>query len=162
MPNADVMNFLNEKFAGVVTNIVAPRERRIFAETTTDKLVEVVRALKEWGLGNLGNIIGLDSGDRFEAIYNLSDDQGLLFNLKVFTPRTDPKIPTVTDVFPGVFLYERELMDLFGIEVIGAPPGRRYPLPDNWPADQYPLRKDWKGLPPEADVKPYTSGGDPV
>jgi membrane-bound hydrogenase subunit beta len=23
------------------------------------------------------------------------------------------------------------------------PEGFRYPLPDDWPANQYPLRKDW-------------------
>jgi membrane-bound hydrogenase subunit beta len=33
---------------------------------------------------------------------------------------------------------------MFGIEVEGVPPGRRYPLPDDWPEGQYPLRKDWK------------------
>jgi Ni,Fe-hydrogenase III component G len=34
-------------------------------------------------------------------------------------------------------------MDLLGIKVEGLPEGRRYPLPDNWPQGQYPLRKDW-------------------
>ena len=109
---------------------------------------------------NLGTITGLDSGEKFEIIYHFYDAQGLVFNLKVFIPRDDPKVPSVTEVFPGSFLYERELMDLFGIEVVGTPSGRRYPLPDNWPAGQYPLRKDWKGLPPDVNVKPYTSGGE--
>jgi len=33
---------------------------------------------------------------------------------------------------------------MLGVQIEGLPPGKRYPLPDNWPAGQYPLRKDWK------------------
>ena len=32
---------------------------------------------------------------------------------------------------------------MLGIKVEGLVPGRRYPLPDDWPKGQYPLRKDW-------------------
>jgi len=160
MPGAELSNFLGEKFPGVVSNVTIPRERRVFAETTADRLVEVTRALKEWGMVNLGTITGLDSGEQFGIIYHFYDAQGLVFNLKVFIPRSDPRVSTVTEVFQGSFLYERELMDLFGIEVIGTPPGPRYPLPDDWPAGQYPLRKDWSGLPPQAEKKPYPSEGE--
>jgi Ni,Fe-hydrogenase III component G len=144
--NEEIIKSLETKLKGAVFNIVAPRERRIFAETSLPKLVEVTRLLKEWGMVNIGMITGLDGGDKFEVIYHFYDIHGLLLNLKIFTPRNDPKIPTVTSVFPGVFLYERELMDLLGIIVEGIPPGRRYPVPDDWPEGEYPLRKDWKGL----------------
>jgi membrane-bound hydrogenase subunit beta len=153
MPHEDIIKFLEEQMDGVVTHVVSPRERRIFAETEPENLVKVVQALKDWGFVNLGNIIGLDLTDRFEVIYQLYDRQGLVLNLKTFTPRDNPVVPSVAHIFPGVFLYERELMDLFGIQVEGTPPGRRYPLPENWPAGQYPLRKDWKGLPVEDAAK---------
>ena len=151
--NEEIIKSLEAKLKGAVHNFVAPRERRIFAETSVAKIVEVTQWLREWGMVNLAMITGLDSGENFEVIYHFYDVPGLLFNLKIFTPKSNPKIPSVTSVFPGVFLYERELMDLFGIMVEGIPPGRRYPLPDNWPEGQYPLRKDWKGLPKETEVK---------
>ena len=44
-------------------------------------------------------------------------------------------------------------MDLLGFQVQGLTEGSRYPLPDVWPAGQYPLRKDWSA---EAN-KPYAS-----
>jgi membrane-bound hydrogenase subunit beta len=152
MRNTELTDFLQAKLSSSVTNINTPREKRVFAETTADNLVIVANTLKEWGLHFLGTITGLDSGDKFEVIYHFYDDYGLVFNLKVFTPKDNPKVPTVTTVFPGAFLYERELMDLLGIDVEGTPPNRRYPLPDNWPAGQYPLRKDWKGLPSVEEV----------
>jgi NADH:ubiquinone oxidoreductase 27 kD subunit len=150
--NQELIDFLEKQFSGVVTNIVNKREKRIFAETTVENLVGVTKVLKEQGLHFLGTITGLDSGERFEVIYHFYNEHGLVFNLKVFIPRDNPKVPTITAVFPGVFLYERELMDLLGIDVEGTPPNRRYPLPDSWPAGQYPLRKDWKGLPSGEEV----------
>lgn len=153
MHNDDLIAFLNSKLSKEVTNITSPRERRIFAETTTEHLVEVIRALKEWGMVNLGALTGLDLGEQFGVIYHLYDSKGLILNLKVYIPRNDPKVPTLTGLFPGVFLYERELMDLFGIQVEGTPMVRKYPVPEDWPDGQYPLRKDWKGLPAEKEVK---------
>ena len=62
-------------------------------------------------------------------------------------PKDKAVIKTITPLFLSADPYERELIDLLGIQVDELAPGRRYPLPDNWPAGQYPLRKDWKGLP---------------
>ncbi len=153
MANEEIIKSLEAKLAGAVYNIISPRERRIFAETTVQKLVEVTRLLKEWGMINVGAVTGMDGGDKFEVMYHFNDARGLLLNLKVFIPREDPKVPSVVSIFPGAFLYEYELMDLLGIKVEGTPPGRRYPLPDSWPEGQYPLRKDWKGLATETEVK---------
>lgn len=153
MPNEDILKFLEEKLDGIVNNVASPRERRVFGETDLKNIVKVIQACKDWGFVNLGNIIGLDRTDRFEVIYQLYDGHGLLLNLKTFTPRENPVIPSVSHIFPAVFLYERELMDLFGIQVEGTPPNRRYPLPDDWPVGEYPLRKDWKGLPMEVAAK---------
>ena len=44
---------------------------------------------------------------------------------------------------PSIVLHEREIVDLFGVEVEGLPDGPHYPLPDGWPEGNYPMRKDW-------------------
>ena len=45
-------------------------------------------------------------------------------------------------------LFEREIKEMFGIEPDGSPDKRRLCLHDEvWPEGQYPLRKDFKGVP---------------
>ncbi len=135
-----------------VQNVNISRERRVFGEVSVTELVGTVQALKEFGMINIGAITGLDVGDRFEVVYHLYNNDGVLLSLKTSVSRENPHVPTVTDVFPGVFMYERELIDLFGILVDGTPHNRRYPLPEDWPDGEYPLRKDWKGLPAKKEV----------
>ncbi|MDD5594820.1 MAG: NADH-quinone oxidoreductase subunit C, partial [Candidatus Omnitrophica bacterium] len=65
-------------------------------------------------------------------------------NLKVSVPKENPVIKSIIGIFPGAEIYERELIDLFGAKVEGLPEGNRYPLTDDWPKDEYPLRKDWR------------------
>lgn len=135
-----------------VENVNIARDRRVFAEVPVKDLTATIQALKEYGMINIGAITGLDLNDRFEVMYHLYNNDGVLLSLKVFISRENPVVPTVTDIFPGVFMYERELIDLFGIMVEGIPHNRRYPLPEDWPEGEYPLRKDWKGLPIEKEV----------
>ena len=60
---------------------------------------------------------------------------------------------TVISYFPDAEIYEREVVDLFGVTIEGLPPGNSYPLPDDWPKGQYPLRKDWKPELKKGEVK---------
>ncbi|HBA59211.1 MAG TPA: proton-conducting membrane transporter [Elusimicrobia bacterium] len=133
---------LEAKFPGVVTNASVQRKNRVWAEAATEKLPEVLEWLKAEGFIYLSTITGFDEGENFGAFYHLSG-HGMVASIKVKTPKTNPALPSVLPVFPVATSYERELEDMFGIKVQGLPPGRRYPLPDDFPTDQYPLRKDW-------------------
>lgn len=134
----DKFNFLNEK-------CFISRVRRITAEVPLKEFLQVIEyAKKELLFTMLCTITGLDGGDNLQAIYHLADDRGIVLNLKIDVSKTNPEISSVTHIYQGASLYERELIDMFGFVVKGTPPGYRYPLPDSWPEDQHPLRKDWK------------------
>ncbi|MDD5156158.1 MAG: NADH-quinone oxidoreductase subunit C [Candidatus Omnitrophica bacterium] len=139
---------LEGKFAYLKDKTVIKREKRIFADLPLDKFAEVFAyAAKNMGFDGLSAITGLDTVSGFAAIYHLNRKGGVMLNLKVSLEREHPRVNTVTAYFPCAENYEREIADLLGIEVAGLPAGRRYPLPDNWPKDQHPLRKDWKPAP---------------
>ena len=97
----------------------------------------------ELGFKIIMTITGLDEIDKYTIIYHISNNYRLVLNLKAYVPKDKPEINSVIKYFPGAELYEREIADLLGIKVHGLPPGRRYPLPEGWPDNEYPLRKDW-------------------
>lgn len=101
------------------------------------------RLAKELGFTNLLMITGLDMGGDLEFIYHLARNRGGIVNVKVRCPKGESH-RSITGLFPGGGIYERELIDLLGAKIDGLPEGSRYPLPDNWPKDEHPLLKDWK------------------
>ena len=148
-PPADpVAAALEARFPALAGKVVAPRARRVRAVVPRELFREVLDlACGELAFDRLCAITGLDEQDALAAIYALGRADGTLLSLEVRVPRSAPVLDSVTDRFPGAANYERELDDLLGFDVQGLPPGKRYPLPDDWPKDEKPLRKDWKPSP---------------
>lgn len=139
---------LIRQFGFLEGRIVSPRPRRIFVEVGADRFREVFEfAAASMHFSHLCTITGLDDGESLSFIYHLAHDEGVLLNIKTSVPKDRSAITTVTPIFPGAEIYEREAMDLLGVKVEGLPPGFRYPMPDDFPQDQFPLRKDWKPQP---------------
>jgi len=88
-------------------------------------------------------ITGLDLGDNIGIMYHTRLRHNLV-TLIVEVPKTKPSIESITDLIPGANFHERELTDLFGVTVEGHPSPGRLVLPEGWPIDLYPLRKDAK------------------
>jgi Ni,Fe-hydrogenase III component G len=136
---------LEARFPELTGKVLAPRERRAFVEVPLEAFRTVFEfAVRELHFDRLCTITGMDDKATLSALYSLSRGDGWLLSIKTRVPSEKPVLDTVTDIFPGSANYERELVDLLGFEVCGVPPGRRYPLPESWPVDQKPLRKDWK------------------
>jgi membrane-bound hydrogenase subunit beta len=120
------------------------RERRIRVEVDLERFREVFdRAADGLGFSILCILTGLDEGEGIGLVYHLADESGAVLGIHTRVPKSAPVFATITDRFPAAHIYEREIVDLLGAEVLGLPPGNRYPLPDDWPEGQYPLRKDW-------------------
>jgi membrane-bound hydrogenase subunit beta len=136
---------LAERFRLSTEKITVQRERRIWADVPAAEFTEIFDyAVDKLGFIVLGTITGLDEGPTLGAIYHIARESGIILNLHISVPKDKPVIKTISARFPAADAYERELVDLLGMQVEGLPAGNRYPLPDNWPAGQYPLRKDWK------------------
>ena len=135
---------LEERFGADAANFAVPRPRRMFVDVPRERLMDVARFVRQdLGMTHLSTITGLDTGETLEMLYHFSA-KGLCLTLRVKLPANDPKVPTITGVYLNAESYERETMDLLGVVVEGLPAGRRYPLPDDWPAGDHPLRKNWK------------------
>jgi len=104
---------------------------------------------KQWNrLAGEGNMHSLPPslGDSFIVLYHFCQENATL-NLRVHPPSLkDADIPSICGLIPSATLYERELIELFGIQVTGTPDREHLLLPEDWPADVYPLRKSFTGL----------------
>lgn len=140
-----IQSDLVSKFSFLADKVKVQRERRIFADVPSRKFREVLEyAVKEMDFIFLCTMTGFDEGDNLAFMYHLTRYDGVILNLKITAPKDNPVIKTITDLFRGAEIYEREVVDLLGARVEGLPEGKRYPLPDDWPEGEYPLRKDWK------------------
>ena len=145
----EILRLIKEKFPAADIESARITKRRIYLsvefEFDSDIFLQVLRfAAQELEFFRLCTITGIDNLDSFEFLYHIVNKNGILLTLKFKTPRNDDVvISSVLPIYNGATFYERELEGLLGIKVDGLPEGRQYPLPDNWPRGQYPLRKDW-------------------
>ncbi|NLV59095.1 MAG: NADH-quinone oxidoreductase subunit C [Clostridiales bacterium] len=142
----EVLQKIAERFPSVAAEQAVVKHHRIYLSVPNELLVEALSfCYEELNFRHLCTITGLDNGKEYELLYHISKDDGLLLTLKRTAPYQEPVvIPTVLSIYQGATFYERELEGLLGIKVEGLPEGRQYPLPDNWPQGEYPLRKSWK------------------
>ena len=79
---------------------------------------------------------------RFHVIYQLTSISNKLWlQLRVPLDGNHPRVPTATGVYDAANWRERELMDMFGIQVEGHPDPRRLLMPDG--TEGHPLRRDF-------------------
>jgi len=99
---------------------------------------------------HLAIISSSDLGSVVELIYHFIIYYGyhleeLSLGLRVKLPKSDLKIPTITDLLPGAIFTERETQEMMGVEVVGIPDGRRLFVAEEIPEGVYPWRKDETG-----------------
>ena len=106
--------------------------------------------------GRLVSLWGTDerqNGGGFALHVALELDQGLVC-LTLTMPALAPEYPTIDDIFPVANRMQRALHDLLGIQAAGALDQRRWLRHDSWPADAFPLRKEFDG------TRVYAAGRD--
>ena len=113
---------------------------------SSDTLAEVARHCYEdpdLAFDFLVGVTGVDYIDHFEVVYHLLSIQhnhSVVLKTRAFT-RESPSVPSVTDIWHGALLQEREVYDLMGIAFEGHPDLKRIMLWEGFPG--HPHRKDF-------------------
>jgi NADH:ubiquinone oxidoreductase subunit C len=119
-------------------------------------VVDVVRELHDepdFRFRLLADLAGVDTGDVMQVVYHLWSDTSADW-LRIVADglsRDDPRVPSVTFLWPGAEWMEREAFDMFGIAFEGNRDLRRIYMPPDYNA--FPLRKDFF-LPDDAARSP--------
>ncbi|HEV3280257.1 MAG TPA: NADH-quinone oxidoreductase subunit C [Acidimicrobiales bacterium] len=120
-----------------------------------DRYVSLVGAYRDGGFEMCSDLCAVDylaapprrlpdglRAERFEVVVNLlSLSQARRVRVRLQVPDSDPVVPTLFDIYPGVEAMEREAYDLFGIVFAGHPDMTRILMPEDW--EGHPLRKDY-------------------
>lgn len=111
-------------------------------------LAKVLRDDPELAFESLQQMAGVDwpEEDRIRCSTTVwSFSKGQLLNFHVDLPRDNPRLPSISAIWPAADWHERECWDLTGIIFEGHPDLRRIMLPDDW--EGHPLRKDFEEKP---------------
>jgi Ni,Fe-hydrogenase III component G len=152
----------------------APSPERLDLAIQADMLKPIVKALVQARWGYLAAITGLDraapkppvaiaAADQpvasepaaaqndgvLEVLYHFARGACIL-TLRVEVQYANPTLPSICDLVPTATLFERELMEMFGITLPGTTTTDKLLLPDDWPVGVFPLRKSFQGLDDEA------------
>ncbi len=128
------------------TEISRPNPKQLDVKVKELKeLVPIIVGLRVKRLGYLSAIVCMDLGaeaNEMEVVYYFCPGDAIIA-LRVHVPRQGASLPSLCEVVPGAESFERELQEMFGIELIGLNTPDRLYLPDDWPDGLYPMRKDF-------------------
>ncbi len=152
MEHLELFNLLRETFGenAVIEHVITGDEKKGFRDPfvllQTESLTEIGQFLKDderCQFDMLHCISGVDWPEYFESVYHLfSISLKHQIILKVRPSKDDPKVPSVSSIWPSANWHERETFDLMGIVYEGHPNLNRILLPEEWEGN--PLRKDYE------------------
>ncbi len=162
MAAREILNQIKSRFDGAIQRVDIPDDTRLILYVKPAAIKDVCRFVFHDLDARYVISIGMDDrphSGTFIVAHNFGfDNDGVLASLMVNLPADNPKVDCISDVVPAAGWAEREMRDLVGIESVGAPVSKRLVLPDGWPDDVHPLRKDvpWNFVPPTFDPnRPY-------
>ena len=119
--------------------------RELTLTVAPETIILAAEAAKSSGYNFLEDVTAVDwypTEPRFQIAYSILSlglKQRIRINARV--SGDNPRIDSITSIWPGANYYEREVFDLFGVPFTGHPRLTRIMMPDNW--NGHPLRKDY-------------------
>lgn len=147
---------LTERLGDRLTEPIRQRDDTTEIRVGPAELAHVMRTLHddpELRFLFLSDVCGVDTGTALQAVFHLWSESTPDW-LRVIVgdlPRDDPRVPSVTFLWPGAEWGEREAYDMYGIIFEGNRDLRRIYMPPDYAS--FPLRKDFH-LPDDAARSP--------
>jgi len=145
MTRDELENYVESHFDGKLKSLDTGRYDPMFEIGPTD-LLAVSRALRDDDsvcFDFLCNIAAVDTGEKLEVVYSVaSTGKNLRLDYKFSLPYQNAEVESVQEIWPGANWYEREIWELYGINVRNHDNLKRFLLPDDWDQGN-PMRKDW-------------------
>ena len=138
----EIKSTLNEKYHSLIGSVEADH---IVLKNEKEKLLSFFESLKNEKKYNLlSSVTSVDFLSKFVVVYHFTSiekNESLVIKIPCGESRTEPSVISITSVWRGAELQEREIYDLMGIYFDNHPNMKRLLLWENF--DGHPLRKDF-------------------
>lgn len=146
MTHDELTSYIEANFSGRLTLLDTGRCEPMF-EIKPEQLLEVSEKLRDddkLKFDFLCNMCGVDTGERLEVVYNIaSTSLKHRIDFKLILGYEKPAVESVRPIWPGANWYEREMFELYGIDVKNHDDLRTLLLPDDWD-EGHPMLKNWE------------------
>ena len=145
MSDMKVLTAIRKKFGGVIVDEFVKNDRRVYIMVHKDDVPQVCRYCFEELGGRLAIATGHDTRSGVEVLYHFmfpGDHQ--LITVRTILAKPSPEVESIATFLHAAEWIEREIHDFFGVRFTGHPDPRRILMADDWPADVYPYRRDFK------------------
>jgi len=117
--------------------------KKEFVTVKKDELIETVKSIVDKP-HRLAAISGVDNGETVEVLYHFDLIEKFV-TLRVVLDKENKTVSSITPLVPAATLYEREVSEMFGVNMEGHPsPGRLF-TPDKYSGEP-PLLKKSSGV----------------
>ncbi|ELO5037865.1 NADH-quinone oxidoreductase subunit C [Escherichia coli] len=142
-----ILAALKTQFPGAVLDEERQTPEQVTITVKINLLPDVVQYLYYQHDGWLPVLFGNDErtlNGHYAVYYALSMEgaEKCWIVVKALVDADSREFPSVTPRVPAAVWGEREIRDMYGLIPVGLPDQRRLVLPDDWPEDMHPLRKD--------------------
>ncbi len=151
----ELANRLNQAVAGQAVSVAGGT--LVVEPQAIQKVGQYLKLQPDLDFKYLSNLTCTDYQDCYEVVYNLYSitKPGPSVTLKVRAQKGNPVVPSVTKIWPGADLQEREVWDLYGVRFDGHPNLKRILMWEGF--DGHPMRKDYLEAYYEAPGKIFPS-----
>ena len=138
----EIKSTLNDKHHNLINSI---ENDHVVLKNDKEKLLSFFEDLKnEKKFNLLSSVTSVDYLSKFVVVYHFTSiekNESLVIKIPCGESRTEPSVISVTSIWRGAELQEREIYDLMGIYFDNHPNMKRLLLWENF--DGHPLRKDF-------------------
>ena len=142
-----LMENLKTKFPTDIVSFREPVSKKVYIEINPKAIVKMSEYLFRSLGARFNTIVGVDrrpTHQDFQTTHIFSFDEDKIFVLLQSSLDKDkPELNSLTSAIPGANWAEREIQDLLGVKATGHKDPRRLVLPDDWPENLHPLRRDF-------------------
>ena len=134
----------------LVEEVIKVEEGHFDVHSSATNAYNLMKILHEdAGIYHLTTISGIEKEEEFQVCYHIQhriEEEFREVPINFIVTKIDkknPKTPSMVDFYIAADYYEREVYDFFGIYFENHPFLQRLILPEKWPDDVRPLRKEY-------------------